>query len=115
MSIVLVVSLLVLFLLVKIYFSNSYMYAIQDAMDVKITNNLDDIGSLIDNRYNQFASVRAANSNRTQQLLLLRGVGHGNAGGRGSSSSGSGSGAPAKDDQTSSLQPSLPTSVPTAA
>ena len=53
MSIILIVSLLVLFLLVKTYFSNSYMYAIQDNLDSKNSNNLN-IGPIIDNRYDQF-------------------------------------------------------------
>lgn len=63
MSIILVVSLLVLFLLVKTYFSNSYMYAIQDNLDNKNSNNLN-IGPLIDNRFDQF------NSNNRKQLIL---------------------------------------------
>lgn len=51
MTIVLVLSLLILFLLVKTYFSNSYMYAIQDNLDNK--NELN-IGAIIDTRYDQF-------------------------------------------------------------
>lgn len=57
MSIILVVSLLILFLLVKTYFSNSYMYALQDNLDNKNSNNLD-IGQIIDNRYDQFNNNR---------------------------------------------------------
>lgn len=58
MSIILVLSLLILFLLVKTYFSNSYMYALQDSLvaDGKQSN----IGAIIDSRYDQF------NNNRKQ-------------------------------------------------
>lgn len=52
MTVVLVLSLLILFLLVKTYFSNSYMYAIQE--DINLKNNNLNIGDLVDNRYDQF-------------------------------------------------------------
>jgi hypothetical protein len=57
MSIILVVSALILFLLVKTYFSNSYMYAFQNNLDNKNSNNLD-IGSIADTRYEQFNNNR---------------------------------------------------------
>lgn len=53
MSIILVVSALILFLLVKTYFSNSYMYAFQNNLDNKNSNILD-ISSMVDTRYEQF-------------------------------------------------------------
>jgi len=59
---ILIVSLLILFLLVKTYFSNSYMYAMQDNLANKNTINLD-IGAIVDTRYDQFNSNRKPSSN----------------------------------------------------
>lgn len=57
MSVILVVSALILFLLVKTYFSNSYMYAFQNNLDNK-SNNILDISSMVDTRYEQFNNNR---------------------------------------------------------
>lgn len=60
MSIILVLSLLILFLLVKTYFSNSYMYSLQDNLETSKQNGALDIGAIVDTRYDQF------NNNRKQ-------------------------------------------------
>ena len=81
MSILLVLSLLVLFLLVKTYFSNSYMYALQDNLDNKNSNNLN-IGAIMDTRYDQFhnnrktqnqpsSSINKSNSVNSKQPSML--------------------------------------------
>lgn len=73
MSIVLVVSLLILFLLVKTYFSN--MYAFQDnfVAESKQSGGALDIGAIVDSRYDQFNNNRkqmtAAFPNRPASLL----------------------------------------------
>lgn len=58
MTVILVASLLILFLLVKTYFSNSYIYAMQDKLG-KNSENID-IGQIVDDRYNQFHSTKSA-------------------------------------------------------
>ena len=60
MSIILVLSLLILFLLVKTYFSNSYMYALQDNLvaESKQAGGSMDIGAIVDSRYDQFNNRR---------------------------------------------------------
>lgn len=76
MSIVLVLSLLILFLLVKTYFSNSYMYALQDNLvaESKQSGGALDIGAIVDSRYDQFNNNRkqmtAAFPNRPAASLL---------------------------------------------
>lgn len=67
MSVVLVLSLLILFLLVKTYFSNSYMYALQDNLvsESKQSGGALDIGAVVDSRYDQF------NNNRKQVAAVL--------------------------------------------
>ena len=62
MTIILIVSALILFLLVKTYFSNSYMYAFQNNLDNK-NNNMLDISSIIDTRYEQFNNRKPIYSN----------------------------------------------------
>lgn len=57
MTVILVASLLILFLLVKTYFSNSYIYAMQDKLG-KNSENID-IGQIVDDRYNQFHSTKS--------------------------------------------------------
>jgi len=52
MTVILVASLLILFLLVKTYFSNSYIYAMQDKLTQNSESN--NIGQIVDDRYNQF-------------------------------------------------------------
>lgn len=79
MTIILVLSLLVLFLLVKTYFSNSYMYALQDNLDSKNKNELD-IGSIIDTRYDQFNN--RIRPNNQQNLHLNKETGFNNNIGR---------------------------------
>ena len=61
MSVLLVLSLILLFLLVKAYFSNSYMYAIQDNVENKNSNN---IGAMIDTRYDQFNNRKPNPNNK---------------------------------------------------
>jgi hypothetical protein len=63
MTIVLVISLLILFLLVKAYFSNSYIYAIQ-GNDNKSDLN---IGAVIDTRLDQFRKPSPSNEHQQQQ------------------------------------------------
>lgn len=71
MSIVLVISLLILFLLVKTYFSNSYMFAL--VAESKQSGGALDIGAIVDSRYDQFNNNRkqmtAAFPNRPASLL----------------------------------------------
>lgn len=78
MSIILVLSLLILFLLVKTYFSNSYMYALQDNLvaESKQSGGAMDIGAIVDSRYDQFNNNRkpvavaaAAAASRSGSLL----------------------------------------------
>jgi hypothetical protein len=80
MSAILVASLLVLFLLVKAYFSNSYVYAMQDNLANKNTNDLD-IGAIVDNRYDQFNMnkkpiVNILNLNKKNETLLEKAFGN---------------------------------------
>jgi predicted RNA-binding protein (virulence factor B family) len=63
MTIVLVISLLILFLLVKAYFSNSYIYAIQ-GNDNKSDLN---IGAVIDTRLDQFRKPSGSIEQQQQQ------------------------------------------------
>ena len=63
MTIVLVISLLILFLLVKAYFSNSYIYAIQ-GNDNKSDLN---IGAVIDTRLDQFRKPSGSFEQQQQQ------------------------------------------------
>ena len=63
MLVILVLSLILLFVLVKAYFSNSYMYAFQDNLDNKYTNNLN-IGAIVDSRYDQFNYNSKLNTNK---------------------------------------------------
>ncbi|RNA13568.1 hypothetical protein BpHYR1_002543 [Brachionus plicatilis] len=69
MTVVLVLSLLILFLLVKTYFSNSYMYAIQE--DINLKNNNLNIGDLVDNRYDQFNKLSHAKANQKPNESFL--------------------------------------------
>ncbi|CAF0865590.1 unnamed protein product [Brachionus calyciflorus] len=68
MTIVLVLSLLILFLLVKTYFSNSYIYAIQENVNLKNNNNLN-IGDLVDNRYDHFLKQKNENTKKKLEIL----------------------------------------------
>jgi len=64
MTVILVASLLILFLLVKTYFSNSYIYAMQNSFADKNTDI--DIGKIVDDRYNKFHS-----NTQTNYLFLI--------------------------------------------
>lgn len=52
-SIILIVSLLILFLIVKAYFSNSYIFAMQESISSK--NNNVDISAIADLRHDRFS------------------------------------------------------------
>lgn len=69
MTVILVASLLILFLLVKTYFSNSYIYAMQD----KLGESADqiDISQIVDDRYNKFQSSQIFQKQRNQTASLL--------------------------------------------
>lgn len=57
MTVILVASLLILFLLVKTYFSNSYIYAMQDKLGNSNSESIA-IGQIVDDRYNRFHSSK---------------------------------------------------------
>ncbi len=65
MTVVLVASLLILFLLVKAYFSNSYIYAMQDQLGKN--NDHIAIGQIVDDRYNQFHSTKIVSALRQKK------------------------------------------------
>jgi len=78
MSIILVLSLLILFLLVKTYFSNSYMLQDNLVAESKQSGGAMDIGAIVDSRYDQFnnnrkqfaaAAAAAGSPSRTASLL----------------------------------------------
>lgn len=63
-SIILIVSLLILFLIVKAYFSNSYIFAMQESISSK--NNNVDISAIADLRHDRF-SIYNNNNDKLNQ------------------------------------------------